>query len=129
MGSGPSCKADAVSWAWGRHEGSWLDPCAGREIVRKDADPAREALAEVISAWETSIGLKKPITAKKLIEVSADDPALAEALAETTERPEVTPRSLGAFLRSYKGRNIGGLRINAASGSSREGKKWVLEEA
>ena len=92
------------------------DPCGGRERIREEGDPEREALAAALHAWREKWGQEPKTVARVKRELEADghDGDLKEALGGLCRKyngRELNSRSLGNALRSHRGRIVDGLQF------------------
>lgn len=111
----------------------WLgmaDPLAGRETVRAEADSDLDTLRTFVSAWHGVFG-DAPTGVATAIQTarSADSAGLQAALAALDFRGDgtkINPRIVGAFLRKYQRRPIGGLWIVPVR-TEHGSKLWSVE--
>lgn len=105
----------AVCWAGGP------DPCATRAELRAQADPERELLSQLFTAWHDRYGDEGATVNEAL-----GEPALADALPDGPNGQKATARSLGGFLKRHRGRVIQGLRLEII-GKDRKGfAQWAV---
>lgn len=96
------------------------DPCAGRERIREEGDPAREALGTALAAWHDQWEDQPKTLAQVKRELEADDDSaeLKDALGGLCLKyngKDLNTRSLGRALSSHQGRIVGGLRFQRRS--------------
>ena len=94
----------------------WLgmaDPCLTRQHVIED-DPDREHAAALLSAWSRCFG-GKPVLVAQVVERASTDPDLRTALlavaASKGDSKEIDPRRVSWWCRDWRGRVIGGKRV------------------
>jgi hypothetical protein len=112
-----------------------VDPTAGRDRVRLDADPEIEAMTALFAAWrrafpnEGFIALKQVAErARSLADLSADgagDMMLLDALESVAVKDKGGPdlRGIGNRLRRWKGRIAGGIRLEKGT-KTKHGASW-----
>ncbi len=104
---------EALVWA------GWPDPAAGRERIRSEADPAREALGVVLAGWMERWG-DRPLSvrdiASELNEAGGDAAVLRDAFGALGRRYDgkLSGRALGYSLRHNQKRVVRGLRLERA---------------
>jgi hypothetical protein len=98
----------------------WLgaaDPCGARQHVIED-DPDREQAAALLSAWYSAVG-DKPIRTAELLERVPSTPDLASALRAVApaknDASQVDPRRVAWWCRQWRGRIVGGKRLEQGS--------------
>ncbi|RLB43375.1 MAG: hypothetical protein DRH30_03265 [Deltaproteobacteria bacterium] len=88
------------------------DPLETREEIRKDTDLERDALVELIAAWDAIEALKRPVKASVLVKHSLGDGwQLKEALELVCTDGKVTTATVGKALRRLRGKVVNGRRI------------------
>ena len=118
----------------------WLDcadPCLSRESLVLE-DPVRAALAQVLTAWRSAIGLA-PVTAAEIIRQATDGTnyatadqagsnlALKDALEAALFKGDLKPHPLGKWLGQHVDRVVDGLVLRRL-GHTRKGAAWRVEE-
>lgn len=94
----------------------WLgedDPCAGRNRIREDGDPQREAWVRLLEMWHTVLG-ERAVTLRQVVDAAGQGNELREALAGVDARldpSKLDARRLGYALRKQVGRILGGRRL------------------
>lgn len=108
------------------------DPCDTRAAVAV-GDSAGEELAELIEAWASEVGVGAVVRAADVVAQASREAssgpgrdALLQALEAACPRG-VSARSLGRYLKTKRGRIVGGRRI-VSVGEERMGTLWRLEE-
>lgn len=92
------------------------DPCEVMDRLR-DADPERQAIAAILTAWRDAFGregatVKEAIQRASIAPEFGGDPALAEALETVALRNgRLDARSLGYWLRAHRDSRAGDLRL------------------
>jgi hypothetical protein len=96
--------------------------------MRED-DPERASLAAVLGAWSRDIGtgFAQRTTAPKLLGNLSQYPELQDALAATAPNGKLTSRSLGYWLRQYKGRVVGNLLLAHRPDPNGHPAEWYVE--
>lgn len=106
----------------------WLD-LADPVITRleiEEADPVRERLIALLSAWHDALGNRR-VTGSELIFEAASSQRLRNALAPfAEEKGTLVVRRLGYALRGYAGRIEGGFRL-VATGRTEYGQSYAVE--
>lgn len=109
------------------------DPCETRAAVAV-GDSAGEELAELIEAWAEVVDIGTVVRAADLVRRANEEAStgpggdrLLQALEAACPRG-VNARSVGVYLKTKKGRIVGGRRIVAVA-EGNMGKLWRLEEA
>lgn len=92
------------------------------------ADPEREALGTVLTAWWNCLG-DSPVVASDLLRTDESRVGLYQALVSAVNaRSGLNSKSLGKWLARYQGRIVNGYRIiNKGSWSDR--KLWAVQKA
>lgn len=110
-----------------------VDPLKSQRLIEQ-ADPEREALGAVLSAWWAHFG-DKPVTVADLIRRGGDEhgtvsdtqAALCQAFSNVIySGTGVNSRSVGKYLSKYQGRIVDGLRI-VSVGSKKKITIWKAE--
>ena len=105
----------------------WLglpDPAQGRERIREQGDSEIDALRSLMEVWERTFG-SKPVTSAIVVRSTEGNDELRAALEALVDPKQVTTRNLGAALKRYRGRPVGGRSIRAA-GKSGGITRWCL---
>lgn len=122
----------------------WPDPVESQERLRAD-DPENQQLGLLLSAWHEVYG-DTPVTAQTVTAqtVSAvmtglgyGEPAndarleeLSEAVHDITDgRREPPAKTLGRYLKRYRGRVVGGLVLNREEGSTSGVARWRVSRS
>ena len=95
----------------------WLgeaDPCNTRGMIAQQ-DNKREALTALMNAWQKTIGFRKWVSAKEIIDVGANLPGDSNPLMPALEAilPRyLSSRGLGNYLAKFKDRIVDGRCIH-----------------
>jgi putative DNA primase/helicase len=117
----------------------WLgraDPCDTMMEIRED-DPERTMLAQLLKAWDWEInaGYANKKTVAELFNMIEEReasgyryPELRNAILATASRGRTDARSFGNWLRRYKDRIVGGLRLTNHSDEHGHRAEWWIEK-
>ena len=101
------------------------DPCQVMERLR-EADPERQAIAAVLTAWRDVFG-SEGATAREAVQRAENSPELAEALEPIALRNgHLNARTLGTWLRDHRDARTGPLRLAGRKTRTRS-LRWHVE--
>ena len=131
-----SCKplASYSQWgAWVRQPLLWLglpDP-AERVFEQLAADPDRETLGRLLSAWRAAFGTSPAMIREAVAAAETGFTDAAKALREVLlevaeERGEINRRRLGRWIARHQGRIVDGQRFERASGTT-SAERWTCK--
>lgn len=121
--------------------GEWSDMCrqpllwlglpdpAASIIEQLTHDPDQDDLGRLLKTWHAAIG-DKPVTLRDVIDLSINDEDLNDALLDlpVVERDVINRSKLGWYLKKNANRVVGGLELQTAQCSSRNGWRVVVVE-
>ena len=108
------------------------DPAAGRDRIHRDADPELDGLRDLMRAWHDHYGEDAITLADMAEEISETNSGTGRALRGAVEgaiagrRKGTTATKLGYYLRRYRGRVVGGMKL-ASLPKEGVGVPWAVE--